>query len=439
VTGTGGRLIRVPESAPHDEDAEQAILGAVLLGGGRVAVGLAEEGLAPEHFHRTQYGVIFRAMLALERAGEGIDTLTVHAWLQKHGEAGAAGGTAELEALAGAVPDVANWRSYGARVVELARWRGFTDACVMGLEAVSSLDADRREAVKRVLLDDGVRDSDSLQTPERLADRFWDWLDDRERKVIETPFGRLNTLLQGGLRPGGTTIIAAWTSMGKSVLVDQILEHARHQGYQACAYINEMSEEERTARTVAARTGVPFEKILGRDMTPAQWKRVVDSLPGLPFAIQPCAGWTAEEIGAHVRRHRWGIFAVDLATLIPAHSTADWAEVSKQLTIAARRSGSHGLIVVQLNHQRDTAGDRPPPALRDLKWGGHWADDAANVLFVHRNDVELAPGVFEPGADGHLRLAKARNGRTGLLAVSLDPVRLRFEDDAFARAAEWAA
>jgi replicative DNA helicase len=431
VTGTGGRLIRVPETAPHDEDAEQAVLGAVLLGGGRVLSGLAETGLAPEHFHRAQHGDIYRAMLALERAGEGIDVLTLQA------EAKVPAG--ELEILAGSVPDVANWRTYAARILELARWRTFTDACVLGLEAVASLDDVSRETAKGLLLDDGVRDSDTLQTPERLADRFWDWLDDRETKVIETPFARLNTLLQGGLRPGGTTVIAAWTSMGKSVLVDQILEHARHQGYQACAYINEMSEEERTARTVAARTGVPFEKILGRDMTPAQWKRVVDSLPGLPFAIQPCAGWTAEEIGAHVRRHRWGIFAVDLATLIPAHSTADWAEVSKQLTIAARRSGSHGLIVVQLNHQRDTAGDRPPPALRDLKWGGHWADDAANVLFVHRNDVELAPGVFEPGADGHLRLAKARNGRTGLLAVSLDPVRLRFEDDAFARAAEWAA
>jgi replicative DNA helicase len=436
VTGTGGRLVRIPEAAPHDEDAEQAALGAVLLGGGRVANGLGETGLAPEHFYRAEHGDIFRAMLALERAGEGIDTLTVHAWLQANGHTSPQG---KLELLAGAVPDVANWRSYAARIVELARWRTFTDACVLGLEAVSSLDDVSRETAKRALLDDGIRDSDTLQTPERLADRFWDWLDDRETKVIETPFGRLNTLLQGGLRPGGTTVIAAWTSMGKSLLVDQILEHARHQGHSGCAYINEMSEEERTARTVAARTGVPFEKILGRDMTPAQWKKVVDSLPGLPFAIQPCAGWSAEEIAAHVRRHQWGIFAVDLATLIPAHSTADWAEVSKALTIAARRSGSHGLIVVQLNHQRDTAGDRPPPALRDLKWGGHWADDASNVLFVHRTDVELAPGVFEPGADGHLRLAKARNGRTGLLSVSLDPVRLRFEDDAFVRSVEWAA
>jgi replicative DNA helicase len=425
---TGGRLIRIPETAPHDEQAEQAILGAVLLGGGRVLSGLAETGLAPEHFHRAQHGDIYRAMLALERAGEGIDVLTLQA------EAKVPAG--ELEILAGSVPDVANWRTYAARILELARWRTFTDACVLGLEAVASLDDVSRETAKGLLLDDGVRDSDTLQTPERLADRFWDWLDDRETKVIETPFARINQMLRGGLRPGGTTVISGWTSMGKSVVADQILEHARHQGYTACAYLNEMSEEERVARTVAARTGIAFDKILGRDMTPGQWKRVADSLPGLPFAIQPCAGWSAEEIAAHVRRHRWGVFLVDLATRIPAMSTAEWANVSRALSDVARQSGAHGLIVVQLNHTRDTAGDRPPPALRDLKWGGHWADDTDNVLFVHRNDVELAPGVFEPGADGHLRLAKVKNGRTGLLSVSLDPVRLRFKDDAFIRAAE---
>jgi replicative DNA helicase len=424
VSGTGGRLIRVPETAPHDEPAEQAILGAVLLGGGRVVAGLTEQGLIPEHFYGGARVAIYRAMVKLERAGEGIDTVTVAAGLGTEAKA-------ELDVLAGSVPDVSNWRTYAARVIELARWRGFTDACVLGLEAVASLDEVSRETARRALLDDGAREGESLATPEQLGERFLDWLDDDDPRVIATPFPRLNTLLQGGLRPGGTTVIAGWTSMGKSVLADQILEHARHQGYQACAYLNEMSEEERTARTVAARTGVPFEKILGRNMTPAQWKRVVAALPGLPFAIQPCAGWSAEEIGSHAARHRWGIFAVDLATLIPASSTADWADVSKRITIAARRSGAHALIVVQLNHTRDTAGDRPPPALRDLKWGGHWADDASNVVFVHRVDVEMAPGIFEPGADGHLRLAKARNGRTGLLPVSLDPVRLRFEDDAF--------
>ena len=440
MTELGGKLVRVSAHPPADLQAEEAVLGAVLIaGGGRFVADLTSDGLRPEHFSSAQHAEVFRAMLALEREGQGVDTLTLAAWCDEHGKTSAAGGRAQLERLAGTVPDISNVRRYAETVRRLAGWRAFEQACVLGLEAVASLDSDRREMVRRMLHEEDPASS-TLATPERLADRFFDWMNDSEQtKVIATPFARLNEMLLGGLRPGATTVVSAWTSMGKSVIVDQLLEAARHQGLSACAYINEDSEEERVARTVAARTGIPFAKILGRDMTPVQWKRVVDSLPGLPFAIQPCAGWTAADIARHVRQHRWGMFAVDLATLIPASTTAEWADVSKTLALAARQSGGHGLVVVQLNHARDTAGDRPPPALRDLKWGGHWADDAANVLFVHRDDVEQAPGIFEPGQDGHLRLAKVKNGRPGLLPVSLDPVRLRFDDSVFAQSESWAA
>jgi replicative DNA helicase len=149
--------------------------------------------------------------------------------------------------------------------------------------------------------------------------------------------------------------------MGKSVLVDQLLEHARTQGVTACAYINEMSDEERVARLVAARTGIAFDRILGKELNPAQWKRVLDELPHLPFAIQPCAGWSAEQIARHVRRHRWGLFAVDLATLIPASTTQEWADVSKTLTVAARQSGAHGLIVLAAQPDPQRRGGPSPP------------------------------------------------------------------------------
>jgi replicative DNA helicase len=86
------------------------------------------------------------------------------------------------------------------------------------------------------------------------------------------------------------------------------------------------------------------------------------------------------------------------------------------------------LIVLQLNQTRNDAAARPHPALRDLKWTGAWADDAAAVLFVHRDDVEVSPGIFEPGQDGYVRAAKVRNGRTGMVRLSLDPFRLRFVD-----------
>jgi replicative DNA helicase len=430
MTGTaGGRLIRVPALAPHDLDAEQAVIGAVLLtGAAEVLTGLATDpGLRPEHFYRDAHREIWRAMLALERDGEGVDVLTVRGRLEQTNRLSAVGGRAVLDGLAGVVPALGNVGSYAAAIIANAKWRARVTAATMMLEAASTLDEDAYDAAERTLTaDDG--ETEPLLTPERLGERFYDWLADNGQGVIETPLPKLNDMLRGGLRPGATTVIAAWTSMGKSVLVDQLLEHARSQGVTACAYINEMSDEERVARLVAARTGIAFDRILGKDLTPAQWKHVLDELPRLPFAIQPCAGWTAEQIARHVRRHRWGLFAVDLATLIPASNTQEWADVSKTLTVAARQSGAHGLIVLQLNQTRNDAAARPHPALRDLKWTGAWADDAANVLLLHRDDVEVSPGIFEPGADGYVRAAKVRNGRTGLVRLSLDPFRLRFVD-----------
>jgi replicative DNA helicase len=431
VTGTaGGKLIRVPALAPHDLDAERAVLGAVLLAGGSELVnGLAtENGLRAEHFYRESHAHIWRAMLALEREGAGVDALTVRNRLEQANALAAAGGRAELDQLSGVVPAVGNVRSYAAAIIEQARWRGRIMAATGMLEASSTFDEDAfTEAESALAAGDGTS-MDALLTPERLGERFYDWLADDGRDVIPTPFRRLDELLRGGLRPGATTVVAGWTSMGKSTLADAFLECARVAGVTACAYINEMSDEERVARLVAARTGVAFDKILGKDLTPGEWKRVLDELPRLPFAIQPCAGWNVEQIARHVRRHRWGVFLVDLATLIPASTTQEWADVSKTLTIAARQSGGHGLIVLQLNQTRNEAAARPHPALRDLKWGGAWADDAQNVLFVHREDVEVADGIFEPGADGYIRAAKVRNGRTGMVRVSLDPWRLRFID-----------
>jgi replicative DNA helicase len=423
-----GKLARIPSEPPADPEAEAAVLGAVLLGGAKLLDGLAtEEGLRPEHFYRSEHGVIYRAMLNLERNGDGIDHLTLQAELGSSHHL-PDGGRAELDRIAGVVPAVGNVRSYARTVRELAKWRSRLEGCLDGLEAVATRDEEAFTAAERVMEAAESAVTETLATPERLADDFWDWMANPQRDVIATPFAKLNELLLGGLRPGGTTILAGWTSMGKSTLGDQLLEHARGLGKSACAYINEMSKEERVARTLAARTGVGFDKILGRDMSPREWKRVVDELPHLPFAICPCAGWSAEDVARHVRRHRWDLWMIDLATQLPAGTTAEWSEVSRQLTIAARQSGTHGIIVVQLNQTRNDGAARPHPALRDLKWTGAWADDAPNTILVHRPDEEKAPGIFEPGTDGYARLAKARNGRPGIVPLTLDPYRMRFED-----------
>jgi hypothetical protein len=145
----------------------------------------------------------------------------------------------------------------------------------------------------------------------------------------------------------------------------------------------------------------------------------------LPFAIQPCAGWTADDIGRHVRRHRWGICLVDLATQLPASTAQEWMAVSRILTQSARMAGTPHADrrAVQPEPQRRrrapaSGGARPEGT-------GAWGDDAANVLFVHRPDEEVTPGIYEPGTDGYVRLAKARNGKVGMVPLTFDPYRMR--------------
>jgi replicative DNA helicase len=204
MTGTaGGKLIRVPALAPHDLDAEQAVIGAVLLtGAAEVLTGLATDpGLRPEHFYRDAHREIWRAMLALERDGEGVDILTVRGRLEATNRLSAVGGRAVLDGLAGVVPALGNVASYAAAIIANAKWRNRVTAATMMLEAASTLDETAFDVAERTLAgEDG--DTEPLLTPERLGERFYDWLADDGRGVIETPLPKLNDMLRGGLRPG---------------------------------------------------------------------------------------------------------------------------------------------------------------------------------------------------------------------------------------------
>jgi hypothetical protein len=176
---------------------------------------------------------------------------------------------------------------------------------------------------------------------------------------------------------------------------------------------------------------VSFRKIMRKQLSPDEARRTLKAAQDLPFAIQPCAGWSADAIARHIRHYKWGMAFMDLATRIPAAKTSDWDHVSGVLNDAARQAGTHLLMAVQLNRERSTTAVRPVPALRDLRNTGAWEQDARNVIFIHRReeidrDTEL-PVVHD---DGVILLSKASNGRPNTAArVVLDYAKMRFVAD----------
>lgn len=427
--------LRAPKAPPQDLEAEQSTLGAVFLLGNRALDTLATElRLSADHFYRVSHGHIYNAMLAVAENGDTIDPETVWHEIHRRNHGDYVGGKAMIELLAGSVPAAGNYKAYGRRVIELANWRARLHSVYGQLEAIATFDV---EAFNDALIRDQLADAghEGLMLPEDLASMWVDWYDRTEDDSLPTPWFRVNEALFGGLRPGDFSVWGGWPGMGKTSAGDQVLEHVgdelrkRALPYSGCAYVNEMSVIDRTSRLLAARAPASFKRIMKRELSPNEIKAALTAAPNLPFAIQPCAGWSVDAIARHIRHHRWTIAFVDHATRISgARDVADWDRVSRTLADAARQSGTHLMAAVQLNRERATTPARPMPVLRDLRSTGAWEQDARAVIFVHRREeMDREKGVPVLFDDGVISVAKVNNGRLDAERVFLDYAAMRFK------------
>src|SRR5690349_3894622 len=103
---------------PHSLEAEQSVLGAMLLSERTHYAFVIEEGLRAEDFYRERHRLVYETMLTLFTGGEAIDVVTVVEHLRSRGMLDQAGGQAEIDALTASVPSVGNLRQYAAIVRE---------------------------------------------------------------------------------------------------------------------------------------------------------------------------------------------------------------------------------------------------------------------------------------------------------------------------------
>src|SRR5689334_4635101 len=108
---------------PQNLEAEQSVLGAVLLSDTALPALIIDERLQPEDFYREGHGRIYKAMLDLHALGEPVDALTLVEHLKRTGQLDAVGGRSAVDLLAGAVPAVGNVRQYARIVRENAMLR----------------------------------------------------------------------------------------------------------------------------------------------------------------------------------------------------------------------------------------------------------------------------------------------------------------------------
>jgi replicative DNA helicase len=442
---------------PHNLQAEQSVLGAILLSDRALYALVIEEGLRPEDFYREHHGTIYSAMLALYNESEPVDELTVIDRLRSMGKLEDVGGRAAVDELAGTVPAAGHARRYAQIVREQALLRHLLKASYEVQEKVLGHDASPRELVEqaeKAMLEVG---RDDRQKDFRAIEAvLHEELDKLHRLSIEgtsltgTPSGFKDLDgITGGFQPGHLIIIAARPAMGKSALVCNIAENAAVQHNRPVALFSlEMAEAELAQRFIASQARVKGEELRKGRVAEKRWPKILEAsnrLASAPLWVDDSSDVGLLEMRAKARRLHsqceggLGLIIIDYLQLMRTESRYDSrvtavGELSRGLKILARELGVPVIALSQLSRAVEQRPDKKPQ-LSDLRESGNLEQDSDLVMFIYRDDYYEEENSERPG-EADLIIAKHRNGAVGRVTLTFHKEYPRFMNYAAERYAQ---
>jgi replicative DNA helicase len=432
---------RVP---PHDTDAEQAVLGGMLLS--KDAVGEVSEQMDGSDFYDPRNETIYNRITAMFAAGLPIDTVLVANNLREHQELDTVGGPDYLNHLISTVPTAANAVYYANIVHQKALLRAVirtgTKITQIGYDAGDESAADvvnmaQSEAYK---LGESKVNQDYEQIGE-VAKGTLKQIDDiqnnRIAQGISTGFQQIDELTNG-LQPGQLIIVAGRPAMGKSTLgMDFARAAAFHQHLTTIVFSLEMSKSEIAQRVLSAQTNIPLTALRdAHGLNSQDWDRLnnaIDQFQDVPLLLDDSPNMSLMEIRAKCRRLRQpsqgklSLVIIDylqlLSSTAPVESRQqEVSEFSRALKLLAKEIQVPVVALSQLNRGPEMRQDKKP-MLSDLRESGSIEQDADEVFLVHR------PEFYDPDdrpGEADIILAKNRNGKTGTVTLGFDGAHSRF-------------
>ena len=437
--------------APWDGEAEQAVLGAMLLD--QDAALRAAELVDDTMFYREGYRRIFRAMLHLTEQRIGLDPLTLRDELSRRGELEAAGGVDALAQLADAVPTAANLEFHARIIREKSILRKLIEASTTIIQ-----DAYDARTPATELLDKAesrifqVAQSRREEGFARMKEMLWpameriELLQKNAKAVTGVPTGfRKLDELTSGFQPSELIIIAARPSMGKTAFCLNIAAHAAIEGQVGVAVFSlEMSKEALVQRLLCAEAGVDSQRVRTghlRDEDFTKLARGAGVLGNANIWIDDTPSLTLLEMRSKARRLKAdndvGMVIVDYLQLMRSPEYSDnrvqeISDISRSLKALARELQLPVVALSQLSRASEQRGGERTPILSDLRDSGAIEQDADVVLFIHRPEMyqDLRAKAEKEGKNlegiAEIQLAKHRNGPTGLVELQFRKNITRF-------------
>jgi len=465
-------------TAPHNIEAEQALLGAVLVNND--AYYRVSDFLEPVHFSEEVHRRIYEVAQSLIRSGKIATPITLKTFL---GDQDLGGMTVSqyLARLAAEATTVINAEDYGRTIYDLAMRRNLI---VIGEDMVNvaydaPVDESPRkqieEAERRLyeLAETGRYEGGFMAFPDALrgavdmaAEAF-----KRDRKLsgIATGLSDLDRMM-GGLQPSDLVILAGRPGMGKTALATNIAFNVakaymgerqpdgsikRMDGGIVGFFSLEMSAEQLATRIIAEQSGVASYKIRRGEISESDFAGIAGAARDMercPFYIDQTGGISIAQLTARARRLKrqkgLDLLVVDYLQLLSASAkkgenrVQELTEITTGMKALAKELSVPIIALSQLSRQVEQRDDKRPQ-LSDLRESGSIEQDADVVLFVFREEYYLKNKEPKPGTEEYFKwqtemeqvhgraeviIGKQRHGPTGTVPLQFDAEVTRFSN-----------
>lgn len=426
--------LRVP---PHDLEAEQAVLGALMLR--PVAIHDIIDLLVPDMFYARKHNIIFKTILELTDKNEPVDVLSIANRLKEKKSLDQIGGNAYLNELMGNVPSTVNVRHYGDIVYKKFILRSLIDAS----EQIATLAYEQNEMDVADIIDSAEKNifriTQSINTKNAFVSikqslvETWEqieYLQEHKGEVrgVPTGFPDLDKLL-AGLQKSDLIILAARPSVGKTTFALDIARNVALSGVPVGIFSLEMSANQLVQRMLSAESRVDAWSIrTGHGLSTEHFTALQEAASRLqkaPIYIDDQAGNSIVKMRSVARRlkseHGLGLIVVDYLQLMTTSKNHDSmvnqvTEISRSLKGLARELDVPVLALSQLSRAVEARGGKP--RLSDLRDSGSIEQDADLVMFIHREDRYREQAERDNMAE--ILVEKHRNGAVGKVDLMFD-------------------
>jgi replicative DNA helicase len=462
--------------SPSNIDAEQALLGAILVNND--AYYRVSDFLEAGHFLEDLHRRVYEVATSLIKAGKVATPITLKTFL---GDQDLGGVTVSqyLARLAAEATTVINAEDYGRTIYDLAVRRNLItigeDLVNVAYDApVESSPRDQIEEAERRLYElaetgryDGgfQRFTEALTGAIDMAAAAFK----REGKLsgISTGLSDMDRMV-GGLQPSDLVILAGRPAMGKTSLATNIAFNiakayeAEKQPDGSMKTVNggivgffslEMSSEQLATRIIAEQAGVPSYKIRRGDISEQDFYKITEvarEMQTIPFYIDQTGGISIAQLAARARRLKrqrgLDMLVIDYLQLLSGSSkkgenrVQELTEITTGLKALAKELSVPVLALSQLSRQVENRDDKRPQ-LSDLRESGSIEQDADVVMFVYREEYYLKNKEPKPGTEEYFKwqaemdqvhgkaeiiIGKQRHGPTGTVQLAFQADVTRF-------------